>query len=162
MAEEIFRLAACPVLTVGAPEEQPVQRREVRRILLATNLKPPALYATHFAYALERELKARMNVLHVVEEQQDLPTGGRDIVSEFSITRMRKGMPLSCVGRCELEFQVRFGNASEEILQYAREEHSDLIVLGMRSGNEVAGVLPSPIAYKLACQAGCPVLTIRR
>ncbi len=162
VAEEIFRLAECPVLTVGVSGEQPAQRREVRRILMATNLKPHAEYAAHFAYALERALKVQMSVLHVVEEQRDLPTGGRDIVSEFLITRMQKGMPLGCVGRCEPEFRVRYGDASEQILQFAREEHADLIVLGMRSGSEAAGMLPSAIAYKLAYQAECPVLTIRR
>ena len=161
VAEEIFRLAACPVLTVGTSTEQTVKQCEVRRILLATNLKPPAEYAAHFAYTLERELKARMDVLHVVEEQRDLPTGGRDIVSEFFVTRMQKGMSLSGAGKCEPEFRVRFGDASEQILQFAREERSDLIVLGMRSGNEVAGTLPSAVAYKLACQAERPVLTVR-
>lgn len=162
VAEEAFRLAACPVLTVGAPEEQGGQRREMRRILLATDLKPHSEYAAQFAYALEHGLNARMDVLHVVEEERDLPLGGRDIVSEFFLTRMRKGMPLSCVGKCEPDFRVRFGDASEQILQFASEEHADLIVLGMRSGSGAAGTLPSAVAYKLACQAECPVLTIRR
>jgi nucleotide-binding universal stress UspA family protein len=162
VAEEIFRLAECPVLTVGTPKEQPSLPRGFRQILLATNFKPPAEYAAHFAYALERGLKAHMNVLHVVEDQRELPDGGRDIVSEFMVTRMKKGMPLSCAGRCEPKFQVRFGDAGEQILKSASEEQSDLIVLGMRSGKDVAGKLPSAIAYKVACQAGCPVLTIRR
>jgi nucleotide-binding universal stress UspA family protein len=130
--------------------------------LLATNFKPQAEYAAHFAYSLECELKAKMNVLHVVEDQRELPVGGRDIVSEFMVTRMRKGMPLNCVGRCQPTFQVRFGDAGEQILKFAGEEQSDLIVLGMRSGKDAAGNLPSAIAYKVACQAECAVLTIRR
>jgi len=163
VAEEIFRLAACPVLTVGLPkEQQPSARPAVRQILLATNLKPPAEHAAHFAYAMERELKAHMNVLHVVEEERDLPIGGRGILSEFFLTRMRKGIPLGCEGICEPQFRVRFGDASEQILQFAGEEHADLIVVGMRTANEVAGMLPSAVAYKLACQAPYPVLTIRR
>ena len=161
VAEEAFRLAACPVLTVGTPK-QPAPQRNFRNVLLATNFKPQAEYATQFAYALERELKSHMHVLHVVEDQRDLPVGGRDIVCEFMVTRMRKGMPLSCVGRCEPSFHVRFGNAGEQIVKFAGEEQPDLIVLGMRSGKDVAGKLPSAIAYKVACQAECPVLTIRR
>jgi nucleotide-binding universal stress UspA family protein len=162
VAEEIFRLAECPVLTVGEVKQQSSPQREIGRILLATNFKPHAEYAAPFAYALERELQARMNVLHVVEDQRELPTGGREIVSEFMITRMRKGMPSSGVGKCEPTFHVRFGEASEQIVQLASQQQSDLIVLGMRSGTGTAGTLPSAVAYKLACQAGCPVLTIRR
>lgn len=162
LAEEIFRLAGCPVLTVGAVAEQASPQREIQRILLATNFKPHAEYAAHFAYALERETKARMDVLHVVEDRRELPAGGRDIVKEFMVTRMRKGMPLTCVGKCEPEFQVRFGEASDQILKFSREEQSDLIVLGLLAGNGDAGNLPSAVAYRLVCQAACPVLTIRR
>jgi len=161
VAEEIFRLAECPVLTVGVIKDQ-ASAQEIRSILLATNFKPHAEYAAHFAYALEGELQARMDVLHVVADQRELPASGQDIVKEFMVTRMRKGMPLGWVGKCEPEFQVRFGEASDQILKFSREQRSDLIVLGMRSGNDTAGNLPSAVAYKVACQAGCPVLTIRR
>jgi nucleotide-binding universal stress UspA family protein len=162
VAEEIFRLAEGPVLTVGTPAEagEQVQPGE-RRILFATNFKPHAEYAAPFAYAFEREDKAQMTVLHVVEDQQDSAPQGHSIVRDFMINRMRKGMPASCVGKCEPSFQVRFGDAGEQILQLAREQQSDLIVLGMRTAKDVAGRLPSPVAYRLACQATCPVLTVR-
>jgi len=163
VAEEIFRLAESPVLTVGTPRQQGSPKGQgSRRILLATNFKPHAEYAAHFAYALERELKARISVLHVVEEEQDLPKGGQGIVSEFILTRLRKGRPLDCVEMREPKFQVRYGEAVQQILQFAREEQSDFIVLGMRSRKDDAGNLPSAVAYKVACQADCPVLTIRR
>lgn len=160
VAEEIFRLAECPVLTVGT-QAQAVEHPEQTRILFATNFKPHAEHAAPFAYALEREQKAEMTVLNVVEEPQDSPAGGHGIVRDFMVNRMRRGMPASCVGNCEPAFQVRFGDAAEQILQLAREEQSSLIVLGMRAGKDVAGRLPSAVAYRLACQAPCPVLTIR-
>lgn len=162
VAEEIFRLAEYPVLTVGRlAEAAGTAHPGEQRILYATNFKPHAEHAAPFAYALEREQKAQMTVLHVVEGQHDSPSGGHGIVRDFMVTRMRKGMPLSYVGKCEPSFQVRFGDAGEQILQLAREEQSDLIVLGMRAGKDVAGRLPSPVAYRLACQAPCPVLTVR-
>jgi nucleotide-binding universal stress UspA family protein len=162
VAEEIFRLAECPVLTVGTPAEaaEPAHPAE-RRVLFATNFKPHSEHAAAYAYALEREHKAQMTVLHVVEDQQDSPTTGHTIVRDFMVNRMRRGMPLSCLGNCEPAFQVRFGDAGEQILQLAREEQSDLIVLGMRAGKDVAGRLPSAVAYRLVCKAPCPVLTIR-
>ena len=163
VAEEIFRLAACPILTVGSSAGRSGSfPDEIRRILYATNFKPHAERASVYAYAMERELGAKLSVLHVVEDQQDAPKAGHDIVREFIINRMRTGMPSTCVGKRETDYQVRFGQADEEILRVSREERSDLIVLGLRSGRGDVGLLPSAVAYKLACQAPCPVLTTRQ
>ena len=163
VAEEIFRLAERPILTVGPrAETEEVGREGIRRILYATNFKPHAERAAGFAYALEREQNAQLTVLHVVEEPVDTPKAGHEIVEDFMTQRMKRGIPAICIGKCEPVFQVRFGEPAKEILDLARAEHSDLIVLGMRSGKHATGQLPSAVAYKLACQSTCPVLTVRR
>jgi len=162
VAEEIFRLAERPILTVGArAETAEVIREGIRRILYATNFKPHAERAAGFAYALEREQNAHLTVLHVVEEPVNTPKSSHEIVEEFMVQRMKRGMPSVCVGKCEPTFQVRFGEPAEQILALARADRSDLIVLGMRSGKRATGQLPSAVAYKLACQSPCPVLSIR-
>jgi len=163
VAEEIFRLANCPILTVGSRAGKPTTTRaEVQRILYATNFKPHAERAAPFAHTMEREHGAQLSVLHVVEDAQISQVSGQDIVSEFMIRRMRKGLPRECAGKCEPEFLVRFGDAAEQILQAARELQSDLIILGLRAGKYAAGELPSAVAYKLVCQSACPVLTTRQ
>ena len=162
VAEEIFRLAECPILTVGARSETPSLATDgVHRILYATNFKPHSERAAAFAHSLEREHGAKLTVLHVVEDELPVRESNRGIIRDFMIRRMRKGLPADCVGTCEPEFQVRFGDPAEQILAVAREQHSDLIILGLRSGTYTAGQLPSAIAYKLVCQAACPVLTTR-
>ena len=162
VAEEIFRLAECAVLTVGARSEKPaLATHGVQRILYATNFKPHSERASTFAHSMERELGAKMTVLHVVEGQSDSPQNNRGIIRDFMIRRMRKGLPAACVGNCEPEFQVRFGDPGEQILSVAREQNSDLIILGLRAGVHTDGQLPSAIAYRLVCKANCPVLTTR-
>ena len=162
VAEEIFRLAECPILTVRTQSEKsafPVDG--VRRILHATNFKPHSERAAALAHSLEREHGAKLTVLHVVEEQSDSSERSRGIIRDFMIRRMRMGLSAPCVGNGEPEFQVRFGDPGEQILSVAREQHSDLIILGLRAKVHAAGQLPSAIAYKLVCQASCPVLTTR-
>jgi nucleotide-binding universal stress UspA family protein len=162
VTEEIFRLAECPVLTVSArPEESAATTDGLERILYATNFKPHSERAGTFAHSLEREHGAKLTVLHVVEDQLQSRAGGNGIIRDFMIRRMRKGLPAACEGNCEPEFQVRFGEPGEQILSVAREQHSDLIILGLRAGIPANGELPSAIAYKLVCQAACPVLTTR-
>lgn len=162
VAEEIFRLAECPILTVTAHSEKPALAADgVRRILYATNFKPHSERAAACAHSLEREHGAKLTVLHVVEDQLQSGGGGQGIIRDFILRRLRKGLPAECVGNCEPEFQVRFGEPGEQILSAAHEQHSDLIILGLRAGVHTEGQLPSAIAYKVVCQAPCPVLTSR-
>jgi len=162
VAEAIFRLADCPIMTVTARAEKPALATDgVRRILYATNFKPHSERAAAYAHSLEREHSAKLTVLHVVEDQLQSGESSQGILRDFMLRRMRKGLPAECVGNCEPEFQVRFGDPGEQILSVAREQHSDLIILGLRAGVHADGQLPSAIAYKLVCQAPCPVLTTR-
>jgi nucleotide-binding universal stress UspA family protein len=158
----MFRLSECPILTVTAHAEKPTLAAEgVRRILYATNFKPHSERAAAYAHSLEREHGARLTVLHVVEDQLQSPKSSQGILRDFMVRRMKKGLPAECLGNCEPEFQIRFGDPGEQILSVAHEEHSDLIILGLRAAVQTDGQLPSAIAYKLVCQATCPVLTTR-
>jgi nucleotide-binding universal stress UspA family protein len=162
VAEEVFRLAECPILSVG-PEVrvETGKRAELQRLLYATNLKPHAERAASLAFALERAYQAKLTVLHVVEERGDPSQGGHEIVRDFLVNRLKKVMPAACKNTCEPEFLVRFGEAAQEILRTATEQDADLLVLGLRGNPKVAGQLLSATAYELVRQAPCPVLTLR-
>ena len=162
VAEEVFRLAECPILSVG-PEArlEPGKKSELQRILYATNFKPHAERAASLAFALERAHHAKLTVLHVAEKGGDPSLEGHEIVRDFLVNRLRKVMPAACKNVCEPEFQIRFGEAAEEILRTAAEQNANLLILGLRGGRGLAGQLPSATAYELVRQAPCPVLTLR-
>src|SRR5579859_524462 len=89
VAEEIFRLARCPTLTVGARSEKPAGATSgAQRILYATNFKPHSERTGLFARALERGHGARLTVLHVVEDNLDSPPSSHGIIRDFMIERM--------------------------------------------------------------------------
>ncbi len=162
VAEEVFRMADCAVLTVGPAKAAKGARAEFRELLYATNFKPHAERASNAAYFLEREHGAHLSVLHVVEDTNEGSPVGNTILRDFLVNRMRKTMPPACLNRCEPDFLVRFGEPGEEILHTATERGANLIVLGLRPAEKLAGYLPSAVAYRVACQAACPVLTLRR
>ena len=160
VAEEIFRLAEWPVMTVGGGTGKSTLATDgVQKILYATNFKPHSERAAAYAHSLEREHGGKLTVLHVVEDQLQSRESSQGILRDFMLRRMRKGLPSECVGNCEPEFQVRFGDAGEAILSVAHEQASDLIIIGLPAGARAEGQLPSAIAYKLVCRASCPVLT---
>lgn|SRR5208283_2765870 len=163
VAEEIFRVADCAVLTVG--QQAQVAKggtAEFRKLLYATNFKPHAERASRAAYFLEHEHAAHLSVLHVVENANEGSAVGNTILRDFLVNRMKKTMPAACLNHCEPDFLIRFGEPGEEILQTATECGANLIVLGLRPTEKLAGYLPSAVAYRIACQAPCPVLTLRR
>jgi nucleotide-binding universal stress UspA family protein len=163
VAEEIFRMADGAVLTVGRQTKVAKgATAEFRKLLYATNFKPHAERASSAAYFLEREHAAHLSVLHVVEDADEGSPVGNTILRDFLVNRMRKTMPAACLNRCEPDFLIRFGEPGTEILQTATECGAHLIILGLRSAEKLAGYLPSAVAYRIACQAPCPVLTLRR
>jgi nucleotide-binding universal stress UspA family protein len=170
VAEEIFRLAPCPVLTVG-PHVVPRTSLEagvngaLRRILLATDFTPNSARAAAYAFSLAQEHMAHLTLLHVVQETPERSHQNQARVQEFFQRRMAELLPPEAELWCEPEFLLEHGTPADVILRAAQGESAetcaDLIVLGVRKAANFPGHLPPATAYKVVCQATCPVLTIR-
>jgi nucleotide-binding universal stress UspA family protein len=161
-AEEIFRFAKCPVMTVG-PRASGKAPREVdfRRILFATDFSPHSLHAAAYAFALAQEFQARLTLVHVVRDAIDPATESIFETREIHEGRLKMIIPPEAELWCKPEFVVGFGDPAETILDQIEARRADLVVLGVRSGDMLTGHGPAGIAYKVVCKAPCPVLTIR-
>ena len=53
------------------------------------------------------------------------------------------------------------GDAAERLLEYARVQAIDLIVLGRRGVGQIRGLLMGSVSLKVNSLAECPVLTVR-
>ena len=69
-AEEIFRRAACTVLTVD-PHCRAIPPRygEFTEILYATDFGPESSAAAYYAMSLAQEFQARLTLLHVIQKK---------------------------------------------------------------------------------------------
>ncbi len=162
VAEEIFRLAPCPVLTVGPRVPRDVAPEvELRHILYATDFTPTAERAAAYAISLAQEHRARLTLLHVVQEAA--PTSqSMGLLQTLFTKRLRELVPEEAELWCDPEFAVDFGSPAEGILKAVTDRQADLAVLGVRRSANFPGHLPPATAYKVVCQAPCPVLTVRR
>jgi nucleotide-binding universal stress UspA family protein len=174
-AEEILRLATCPVLTVGpkiagrakltASEGEgknltPIEI-SVGQIVYATDFSPESLAAAPFAASLAQEFQAKVTLLHVIEKYTDMDRRPGPI--DLALQRLEKLVPEEASLWCSLRPAVQFGVPADCILQEALDSKADLIVLGVRAtaGNLGAAThLPWATAHKVIAQAHCPVLTI--
>jgi nucleotide-binding universal stress UspA family protein len=67
VAEELFRIAACPVLTVGTPVPEPRESGlDIRKVLFPTDFEQPSLMALPYAISIANENAGRLILLHVV------------------------------------------------------------------------------------------------
>ena len=160
VAEEIYRKANCPVLTIG-PENPANSESEMRPrcILLATDLQDEAHSASDYAVAMAERQGAELIVLHVIEDQVS-DFGRAEQQRLASLARMEGLIPSEIPVASKATMVVARGRAADEIPQAARTYGADLIVIGLHGGKRMAGHLPGTVAYRVVCQAPCPVLTV--
>jgi len=167
-AEEVFRHADCPVLTVGPNSYTFDFDKTSPKFLFATDFGEGSLSALPHAISFANHLGARLTLLHVVPAP--IPKHPAS-----DILLMRDSARKACLRKLEEllrgeeelalppEFIVRFGLPSEKILLEALELKADLIFMGLRRSSHIPGASHTPwtTAYDVACCAGCPVLTVR-
>ncbi len=173
IAEELFRRAPCPVLTVGPSA---VLSREIRKVLFATDFGSASVQALPYAMDFANQREGKLTLLHLVSPMPVEYVGpawypGTDVVERKDASKskclqqLRNLLPSNSGLKCEVEHLVEFHFAPEGILNTAAEREVDLIVMGVKqSGTNVsrlAAHMPWAIAYEVVCQAACPVLTIR-
>jgi nucleotide-binding universal stress UspA family protein len=163
VAEQIFREAPCPVLTVGPRlQSDPKWSVQIKEILLATDLDTISDAATRYAVSLAQENQARLTILNVAAK----PKVGELIEAEHYATstlrRMQQLLAPDVDLWCQPYYMVEAGDPAEKILEVAGNYHADMIVLGIRPHSvAVATHLSRPTAHKVVAGATCPVLTVR-
>ncbi|HEV2716313.1 MAG TPA: universal stress protein, partial [Terriglobales bacterium] len=173
--EELFRLASCPVLTVGpAVSAETGRTRDIRRILFATDFGPASLSALPHAISLASESKAKLILLHLLSPIRVLEMGsywyvGTDLIEQQetarvrTIERLQQLIPPEANLPCDPEFLVDSDSLPDGIPKIAAENQVDLIVMGVnRVGSARASAhLPWAIAHEVVGHAKCPVVTVR-
>jgi nucleotide-binding universal stress UspA family protein len=161
VAEEVFRLSPCPVLTVG-PKTAPVAANvKLQHVLYPVEFAPDPSNAANYAISLAERYGAKLTIMNVAEDmrasanrQEDFPIPGERWIDDH-ISRS-SGL------RSRLYFESGSGQAAEAILSYASNAGVDLIVLGIdwRDPTIAAHLPKSDTAYRLVSGAPCPVLTV--
>ena len=149
------------------------------KILFATTASPTCDDAAKVAFELSKKNKSQLHVLHVFAVPtrafgpfvKDVRTGDEETVDENYLALVReeikntyeKLMP----GLENLTIEAVVGNPPREILRKAREQGSDLIIMGAHTRDEDVGAtrhraIAGSTMQKVAKAARCPVLIVSR
>ena len=165
VAEEVVRLATCPVFTVR--HERCEAGARIRRILVPIDFSERSERALGFAADLGRSYGAELVLLHVVEEVVLPGVYGLDPVPVLTpdvMDRARstlEGYVHRLGPSVSAKAEVMAGHAARDILDYAEQEHVDLIVIATHGRTGIEHLLLGSVTEKVVRMAPCPVCTIR-
>ena len=175
VAERIFRNVCCRVLTVGpcSPVDAHLQPDGTpRSLLFATDFSDASLKALPHAISLANQRGSNLVLLHVLAPVPNIE--GDRWYTAADVVEMRGAAESGARERlqqlianvrlaAEPQFVVDFGEPAEGILRAASKLDAEVIVMGLRCRDHVETLshLPWSAAYKVVCNAPCPVLTVR-
>jgi nucleotide-binding universal stress UspA family protein len=150
-----------------APSSRPIR---LQHILVPVDFSPEAKAALNHALVYARHYGARIHLLHVappIPYEADygygpvilqLPDEAREQRTKARLEAWaRKWISPSLLG----PVVVRTGDAGEEIIQLAKEEDIDLVVLSPRTGAALACSDRQCVAEQVTRHAPCSVLTVK-
>jgi nucleotide-binding universal stress UspA family protein len=142
----------------------------LKSILVPTDFSDASAGPMKYALALAEAFGARLHILHVLDnalaawEAEGLiepPADYFRTIEESARKRMSQVLTESQKAAFKVHIELRTGSPYAEIVQYADEQHIDLIVMGTHGRGGVAHMLLGSVAEKVVRKAPCPVLTVR-
>ena len=168
VTERVLRKAACPVLIVP-PASQTAAKVPYRRLLCPVDFSEASLAAFRFAFSLAEEADARITLLHVV----DLPADDELLLLQVDVNRFRELIEVQTQKRLgalitdemktwsKPSTRITYGKSYQDIVNMARDDASDLIVMGVHGRNPVDLTVFGSTTNHVVRMASCPVLTVR-
>ena len=159
VAHGVFQSSRIPLFTVrqkghdfiDVTKSDAVPR--IRNILCPCNTTATAGLSLRYAVSLAERFNAALTVLSIYEGEESLDSSRM----EEELCSWISG---SAQAHCELKPIVRRGNAAEQIIKYANEEKSDLIVLSARHHSFQGGSFFGRTTELVVRHAPLPVLTV--
>lgn len=157
VAEKVVRGAKVPVLTVRGGEAAAC-RLPFRKILCPVNYTEVAYESLRYAADLARRFGAELTVMTSLEGDA---TASDEALRQHE-RRLCDWVPEDVQAHCTLRPAVRRGDAAEQVLRMAKEEGSDLLVIGAQHRPLLEATIFGTTSVRVMRHAACPVLTVVR
>lgn len=162
-AEKLIRKARQPVWVVKAGAMMPV-----RRILCPVDFSEPARRGLTNAIHLARAFQADLEVLTVIQPLASIHVGYAELADQaqmnYEEARRREFDEFLAGGDfhdVRWAKTVRRGLPHEQILEAAREQNVDLLVMGSTGRTGLARILIGSVAEKVVREMPCSVITVK-
>ncbi|QPD05535.1 MAG: hypothetical protein Nkreftii_003309 [Candidatus Nitrospira kreftii] len=168
IAESTLRQAPCPVLTVRAPVTPSPsvnpRRLSIARLLVATDFSTSSKASLRTAVVLAKRLNARVVLLHAAEPSGSLqsePRRADDLSRKHYAQRFRKLISESRADEVITDKVVITGDPVEVILDQAKHQKADLIIVGTHGRRGMKRLMLGSVAEAVVRRAACPVVAVK-
>jgi len=139
----------------------------VNRVLVPVDFSPPSTLAVNYGVALARKLKAKLSLLHVVEQTSALlytfPIEAEKVDSQRK-EQAEKMLPAFVCPEdqddLDVHFIVRAGEIEEVVESVLAEERADVVVMGTHGRGLFGRLFIGSTTQALLRKLGVPVLTV--
>jgi nucleotide-binding universal stress UspA family protein len=168
-AERIIRTAPCPVLAVRTehPGQGEPPSPALDRMLVPVDFSDCSVDALEYAVMAARRGKASLTLLHVLEPVSYgldftlLHSGKREQSREAVTARLSALASAVTSAGVTAEYEVRGGAPADSILDAARTQGADVIVMGTHGRRGLSHAFCGSVAESVLRRSACPVLTVR-
>ena len=142
------------------------------RILVATDGSESASRAVSLAAQLAQESKADLKILHVISPL-NLPIDQLEeyarwehvtlgeVLNTFAEEKLAAARKQAeALGVCNAATESPYGDIAETIIETAKRDHIDLIVVGKRGRGRLSGLVLGSVSQKIVSVATCAVLVV--
>jgi nucleotide-binding universal stress UspA family protein len=144
----------------------------IKNLLVATDFGPASETALRYGRALAAQFGARLHLFHATENihlaassaygytslpfqvQQEIESAARKQTEALLTEADRQGLGAIAV-------TVTSNSPAVAIVQYARNNHIDLVLLGTHGRGALSHLFMGSVAERVVRTAPCPVLTVR-
>jgi nucleotide-binding universal stress UspA family protein len=176
VAEEVLRVASCPVLTVSPRTRPAPEEANFQRILFLTDFGPASSKAFRYALFLSEDCRAKLILFHAVPPVAEFqrspsayvpaPYAAQDLeewqgrMQEGALRKLKALVPANSKLSARAEYVT--DSSPDAILNAVAKHEPDLIVMGANRARSarLAAHLPWTVAHGVLCEAHCPVLTV--
>lgn len=165
-AEEVVRMATCPVFTVR--EEAGLPHGTVRRILVPVDLSATSRSAVTYAKELAAAYGAHLDLLHVIEDAGLAGVYGIEppmLTTPAVAAQARRALAeeerVAVGAEVTIEHHVLTGHAVHSILEFAETRETDMIVIATHGWAGIKRLLLGSVTEKVVRMAPCPVFTVK-
>ena len=168
VAEEVLRRAPCPALIVHSQDDKPAA---VRHIMVPVDFSDHASVALKQAKHLAALFEARLTVLYVAEEHL-VPFFSDTGIPTFTVMKIDPDI-VAKAGEAHQQldariegpdvpttYAVRRGQPPTEVIECAREEQADFIVIATRGLSGVRRGMIGSVTERVVRIAPCPVWAV--
>jgi nucleotide-binding universal stress UspA family protein len=173
-AERIIRMAPCPVLTVPMVKQRVVGSSGTekpsttpKRMLVPVDFSDCSLNAFEYGALIAQRSKISMTLLHVLEPVSygldfTLPHVAQHESIKTAVTKRLSELAsaLTAVGLTS-DFLISGGLPVDSVLNMARAQSIDMIVMGTHGRRGLSHTLFGSVAEAILRRSSCPVLTVR-